>query len=637
MVARETPHAPSVVLAVVIVLIVSTALSIAVARYDPGHSAPSSPAAGASVSPFGAAQLGAAQQSLLHEEGPAADAGPTFSFGAYGWTNLTSLVGTHPSSRYIPAMTWDGHDGYVLLFGGTRYNASSIHFLADTWTYLNGTWTNITSTVVGSPPTLGGAGMAYDPAEGSVILFGGDQNDSFAYNETYSYSHGVWTNITTLVHAAPSPRIVPGMVWDSTDNEIVLTGGLDAADLPLPGTWVFQGDVWSNITTTAPIPAVLFTPNLADDPADHGVLASSIMSYTGTGRGPYFSGTFLFTGGTWQNLTGSLGSEPPLVYVGAMTWVSPAVGDLLVTGLLVNLTGTYEPGQVVWQFHSDAWTNVSSTVGIGPIVSAAAGIAVDPDDQSIIVLGGADAFNDHSVDQVWAMSASPLANATANVSVTDVGIPVAFQGSSSRGLAPVSLAWSFGDGQGSSAASVDHTFTKAGVFTVNLTVTDALGRVGTSSISVTVNADPTVAITVSPTNPAAGGAATLVATVTGGTAPYQYSWDLGDGTSAHSAIVTHNYSRAQSYSVSLTVTDHVGKATSGTTSVTVTSTGTSPSNGSQGSGSGSSVDLFSGVGLLLLVGLVVVAAVAVVLGVLLMRRPRTPSPPPSVYLPPPPP
>ena len=60
-------------------------------------------------------------------------------------------------------------------------------------------------------------------------------------------------------------------------------------------------------------------------------------------------------------------------------------------------------------------------------------------------------------------------------------------GSTAAGSASiVSYQWSFGDGTSGSGKSLNHTYVIGGTYTVRLTVTDSLGRVGTTSSPVTV-------------------------------------------------------------------------------------------------------------------------------------------------------
>jgi hypothetical protein len=58
-----------------------------------------------------------------------------------------------------------------------------------------------------------------------------------------------------------------------------------------------------------------------------------------------------------------------------------------------------------------------------------------------------------------------------------------------------------------------------------------------------------------PSSPAVGQSVTFTPTVSGGTAPYSYSWDFGDGSSSTSASPSHVYSTAGTFTVKLNVTD----------------------------------------------------------------------------------
>jgi cytochrome c len=59
----------------------------------------------------------------------------------------------------------------------------------------------------------------------------------------------------------------------------------------------------------------------------------------------------------------------------------------------------------------------------------------------------------------------------------------------------VTLAWSFGDGETSTEANPTHTFDEVGSYTVQLSVTDSTGKVGTSNLTIHAgNTRPTVAI-----------------------------------------------------------------------------------------------------------------------------------------------
>jgi chitodextrinase len=157
---------------------------------------------------------------------------------------------------------------------------------------------------------------------------------------------------------------------------------------------------------------------------------------------------------------------------------------------------------------------------------------------------------------------------------------VIFDASTSRSNAsnPItSYRWSFGDGATASGQVVTHDYDEAGTYAVRLTIGDAFGRekFTVKSIIVGAGSDPTAAFVVSPTGPkvntqvnfnAAGSRAAT------GRSIVSYRWDFGDGTplvTTGEPTVGHTYRLAQSYTVTLTVTDDSGKTGSISTAVSI--------------------------------------------------------------------
>src|SRR5207302_726752 len=71
------------------------------------------------------------------------------------------------------------------------------------------------------------------------------------------------------------------------------------------------------------------------------------------------------------------------------------------------------------------------------------------------------------------------------------------------------------------------------------------------------NTPPTLAtsFTFSPSSPQVGQPVTFTATASGGTAPYAFTWNFGDGTNGNGATATHTYLTAGTYIVALTTKD----------------------------------------------------------------------------------
>ncbi len=157
-----------------------------------------------------------------------------------------------------------------------------------------------------------------------------------------------------------------------------------------------------------------------------------------------------------------------------------------------------------------------------------------------------------------------------------VGEPLTFSatGSSDPDGDNLSYAWTFGDGASDSGPSVTHAYPAATTYTVSLIVSD--GRGGTDSAALTVTISPlpnqppiavvngpyvgvvsqALAFTASGSNDAEGG-------------PLTYSWNFGDGASGSGSTPMHTYSSADTYDVTLTVTDPAGATASASTTATI--------------------------------------------------------------------
>jgi PKD repeat protein len=129
-------------------------------------------------------------------------------------------------------------------------------------------------------------------------------------------------------------------------------------------------------------------------------------------------------------------------------------------------------------------------------------------------------------------------------------------------------AWNFGDGSTSTLHNPTHTYTTAGTYTANLTVTSG-SYTDTDTAQVTIN-NPTSGITVDAHGPYNGYTNTAIqftGSATGGTT-YSWSWNFGDGGTSTSQNPTHTYTSTGTKTVTLTVTSG-SNTSSDTTTVSV--------------------------------------------------------------------
>jgi len=134
--------------------------------------------------------------------------------------------------------------------------------------------------------------------------------------------------------------------------------------------------------------------------------------------------------------------------------------------------------------------------------------------------------------------------------------------------------WDFGDGGSGTGSTSTHAFSNSGTYFVRLTVSDAAGRSASATQTVTVGAGtvPTASFTFGPTPARANIPVNFNgtgSTAAAGRTIVSYRWEYGDGSPTESgAQVAHAFAAAGVYTVTLTVTDDVGR--SHTTNRTVT-------------------------------------------------------------------
>jgi hypothetical protein len=191
----------------------------------------------------------------------------TWEFDGVDWTEVTTA--NQPGLGGIlhrHAMAYDSAREKVVIFGGEWVQGN---FLDSTWEYDGVDWTHVTTANV--PAARGRHSMAYDSAQGKIIMFGGAYSPlgggpDCNLNDTWEYDGVDWTEVTTI--GGPGARSHHAMAYDSAQGKIVMFGGLE----PCSGqgwpsdTWQYDGVDWAEVTT-AGIPSVYGDHAMAFDSA----------------------------------------------------------------------------------------------------------------------------------------------------------------------------------------------------------------------------------------------------------------------------------------------------------------------------------------------------------------------------------
>ncbi|MBX8642618.1 MAG: PKD domain-containing protein [Thermoplasmata archaeon] len=168
------------------------------------------------------------------------------------------------------------------------------------------------------------------------------------------------------------------------------------------------------------------------------------------------------------------------------------------------------------------------------------------------------------------VNADPTVSISSSQNPTDVGNSVTFTASAAQGTGSFSYTWYVNSAtQSSTSQSLDYTFSSPGTYYVNVTVKDSLGDASSYSFTETVNSDPSVTISSSPAPTDAGVPVSFSSSPTGGTTPYNYTWEINSVVVSYASSFQYTFTSAGSYSVLLTVRDANGNTASASLTQTV--------------------------------------------------------------------
>ena len=460
-----------------------------------------------------------------------------------------------------------------VLFGGHVHGSGASN---DTWIWEGWAgWVFLNTSA--APPASYEASMAYDPLLQSIVLYGCGDGCTIGDNWTWELYSGQWWRVMASPPGTGlGGRVGAVMTWDPTLSAVLLFGGDDFSG-DLNDTWTFSGSAWKQIPTLALNPSGRYDTTMSTDSSSFPPLL-----FGGSRFYPYdldrLNDTWVFEVPPTVSLSSpptAEASAPANFTLNVASGTAPYValfsfGDgtsalYPVTGSSITISHSYlAPGVYYPQ------VNVTDAAGVLRFGGAAAGTGVT-------------------------VSTGPTLKPLASIPVSDVNLTIRFSGNNlTGGTAPFGYTWNFGDGASASGYTANHAYTAPGSYTGNLTVSDASGGSSTANFEAVVNPLPAVTVAAGPTPAAAGTPTAFYGNVSGGTAPFTYSWTFGDGGTSALPFPSHNYSASGTYTVGVSVNDSVGATTHRTISLTVQ--GPHPQTPKASSASGVPIWFWPGIG-----------------------------------------
>ncbi len=405
------------------------------------------------------------------------------------------LTASQPTVRDWGRLAYDAADGYAVLFGGS--DPTNLQSPEETWTFSHGIWTDITGRLNHSPDLWNPAGAAitYDPIDREVLLVGPSLSN-ITQEQTWAFRGGDWIQLHPQTE--PTARWYAAFAYDVADREAVLYGGTlvasgNGSESWPSDTWVFSNGNWSLLNPSGPTGPYQTVQSMAYDPANNLTVLLSSSAVNGQ------VSTSVFQEGAWRHqFPGPPGPDGPLGSAGGMIY-DPALGEIVdVNGCVSWSNQTTE----VWM------TTNGSTWTTGYIPGTLDQLC----DQSTLTYDSADGYalmtspgpdlnqtGQSEVTQTWKLDSTPVGpGPTLELSVSPSspveGQTVAITGMIFGGYGYI---WHIltttapGCGSVSNATALSCLVASTGTYTATFTVEDQAGRIATSTTSFTIAGFPT--------------------------------------------------------------------------------------------------------------------------------------------------
>lgn len=284
---------------------------------------------------------------------------------------------SRPDGRWGHAMAYFPATGTTVLFGGR--DASGLIPGTTTWYWhgfdpaspvppRTGDWTSLTGA---GPAAREGHSMVFEAARNIVLLFGGRTQAGYL-DDTYLLAPGGqwgWAPVSPQ----PMPRSHAAMAYDTARNRVVLFGGFNGT-AALADTWEWDSAVpgWSQrFPTTFPSPR--YGAGMAFDSRRNRMVAYGGNAFGGI----TLNDTWEYDGTTWSPSFPSTSPGPRY---------TPAMAFDELRGVTV-LFGGFLLGNETWEYDGVDWHQRAPRVPL-PYPRGATAMAYDSHRQRMVMFGG---------------------------------------------------------------------------------------------------------------------------------------------------------------------------------------------------------------------------------------------------------
>jgi hypothetical protein len=286
-----------------------------------------------------------------------------------------------PGPRADTVIAYDPVRQRAVLFGGiSRWLGSGYEYNNETWEWDGQDWTEIKPA--NRPALRAGHAMAYDEANGVMVMFGGeDKSSALMLNDTWLWDGNNWTQ--AFPQGSPSPRRGGQMFFDKAAGRIVLAGGFsrsypDEKMENYADTWIWTGEDWQYHSS---LDSGIFITNSANgyDPIRNQAVVFD------------FSGLLIWSNDTWTRMQPPI--QPPFRWWPALA-ADPRTGKMFLFGGIENDVRQND----TWLLDGDTWTQLHPDLSPAPRDSHA--VFFDPTRNSFIVYGGLNTKG-YAMDDMW--------------------------------------------------------------------------------------------------------------------------------------------------------------------------------------------------------------------------------------------